>query len=36
LKELKLLTKLGLGGTNVTDAGVKELQEALPKCDIDR
>jgi hypothetical protein len=25
-----------LGDTQVTDAGVKELQEALPKCKISR
>jgi hypothetical protein len=36
LKELKHLTSLGLAFTNVTDAGVKDLQEALPKCKITR
>jgi hypothetical protein len=35
LKELKQLTKLFLNGCKeVTDAGVKELKEALPKCEI--
>jgi len=27
---------LNLGGTKVTDAGVAELQKALPRCRIDR
>jgi hypothetical protein len=36
LKELKQLTTLVLRRTKVTDAGVKELQEALPKCKITR
>jgi hypothetical protein len=33
---VKLLTTLNLHGTKVTDAGVKELQEALPKCKVSR
>ena len=36
LKDLKQLTTLSLGGPKVTDAGVKELQAALPKCKIQR
>ena len=36
LKDLKQLTWLYLGGSKVTDAGVKELQAALPKCKIHR
>jgi internalin A len=36
LATLKNLTDLYLGGTKVTDAGVKELQQALPKCLIVR
>jgi len=36
LKELKALTKLDLHRANVTDAGVKDLQAALPKCKIER
>jgi internalin A len=28
------LTSLFLSGTQVTDAGVKELRKALPKCQI--
>jgi hypothetical protein len=31
---VKTLTSLFLNGTKVTDAGVKELQKALPKCRI--
>jgi hypothetical protein len=34
LAPLKNLTILDLLGTAVTDAGVKELQKALPKCEI--
>ncbi len=34
LKELKSLKELDLGSTQVTDAGVKELQKALPGCRI--
>ena len=30
LRELSNLQQLGLSGTQVTDAGVAELQEALP------
>jgi hypothetical protein len=39
LKELAQLTQLQLlflRGTQVTDAGLKELKQALPKCDIRR
>jgi hypothetical protein len=39
LQHLKGLTRLQLleiGGTNVTDAGVKDLQKALPKAYITR
>ena len=36
LKDLKQLTTLHLGGARVTDAGVKELQAALPHCKIHR
>ena len=32
---LKSLTSLNLNGTKVKDAGVAELQKALPKCKID-
>jgi len=35
LKELKNLTRLLLDGTKVTDAGKKELKEALPNCNTD-
>jgi hypothetical protein len=34
LKELKGLTKLDLGYTGITDAEMKELRSALPKCEI--
>ena len=34
LKGLKALTYLGLNRTQITDAGVAELQKALPKCKI--
>jgi hypothetical protein len=34
LKHCKNLTKLTLTGTQVTAAGVGELQRALPKCKI--
>jgi hypothetical protein len=34
LKELKSLKTLAYGGTQVTDAGVRELQAALPECRI--
>ena len=30
------LQTLGLGGTHVTDSGIKKLQTALPHCDIER
>ena len=36
LKDLKQLTSLNLDGTAVMDAGVKELQAALPHCKIHR
>jgi hypothetical protein len=36
LAELKGLQWLGLVGTQVTDAGVAELQKALPGCKIRR
>jgi hypothetical protein len=39
LEHLKGLTKLQglfLGRTQVTDAGVKKLKQALPHCHIDR
>jgi len=36
LAGLKQLTTLNLLGTQVTDAGRKELQKALPECDIKR
>jgi hypothetical protein len=32
LANLKQLSSLYLGKTQVTDAGLKELREALPKC----
>ena len=34
LAPLKNLTSLNLSDTKVTDAGVKELQKALPNCKI--
>ena len=34
LKGLSNLTRLGLLGTRVTEAGVRELQKALPHCSI--
>ncbi|MEE2707362.1 MAG: hypothetical protein VX988_09940 [Planctomycetota bacterium] len=34
LKGLTDLQSLTLLGTQVTDAGVKKLQQALPNCDI--
>jgi hypothetical protein len=34
LAGLKQLQLLFLRGTQVTDAGLKELKQALPKCDI--
>jgi hypothetical protein len=36
LKRLSNLRTLNLAGTKVTDAGVKDLQEALPKLQIIR
>jgi hypothetical protein len=36
LKGLSQLKRLGLTGTNVTDAGVEKLRQALPKCKIKR
>jgi hypothetical protein len=33
---LKNMSFLSLLSTKVTDAGVKQLQQALPKCKIDR
>jgi Leucine-rich repeat (LRR) protein len=36
LAHLKNLTTLNLSFTKVTDAGVRELQKALPKCSIRR
>jgi hypothetical protein len=36
LKGLRQLRELDLSGTRVTDEGVKRLQQALPKCTIDR
>ena len=35
-KELAGLRVLDVGGTEVTDAGVAELQKALPNCKIER
>ena len=34
VKDLKQLESLNLFHTKVTAAGMKELKEALPKCDI--
>jgi len=34
LKGLSNLLSVDLEATQVTDAGVKKLQKALPKCDI--
>jgi len=34
LKELKGLLMLWLGRTKITEAGLKELQQALPKTEI--
>jgi len=36
LKGLTKLQGLNLGNTQVTDAGVAELQKALPNCEIMR
>jgi len=36
LKGLTSLQTLGLGNTQVTDAGVAKLKEALPNCEISR
>jgi hypothetical protein len=36
LAVLKQLATLELNRTAVTDAGVKELQKALPKCEISK
>ena len=36
LKDFKQLTSLDISFTGVTDAGVKELQAALPHCKIHR
>jgi hypothetical protein len=36
LAGLKQLQSLYLGGTEITDAGLKELQKALPGCKITR
>jgi hypothetical protein len=36
LKELTSLEVIQLGGTKVTNDGVKRLQEALPECKITR
>ena len=35
-KDLNELRELYLNGTQVTDAGVAELWEAQPNCEIDR
>ena len=34
LRQMTKLEKLDLTGTKVTDEGVKELQKALPNCQI--
>ena len=36
LATLKNLTTLDLSDTKVTDAGLKELQQALPNCKIEK
>jgi Leucine-rich repeat (LRR) protein len=36
LKGLTKLQSLNLSDTKVTDAGVKDLQAALPKCEIQK
>jgi len=35
IKELKNLTSLNLAFSKVTDAGMKEIEAALPKCKIE-
>ena len=35
LQRMKQLIEIYLGGTRVTAAGVKKLQQALPNCRID-
>jgi internalin A len=34
LKQLKRLTTLDLRGTKVTNLGLQELRNALPKCNV--
>jgi hypothetical protein len=36
LANFKALTELNLAGTKVTAEGVKELQKALPQCQIQK
>ena len=36
LKGLTRLEMLTLGGTKITDAGVTDLQKALPNCEIEK
>ena len=36
LKEMTKLQMIRLDGTKVTDAGIVELQKALPNCEITR